>query len=59
MKREINITIPIIQKKKKKKAVNYYLSIETINQLKKKAKEYNMKDSVLLEEILEDVLKNI
>lgn len=57
---EISIRFkPSIKKKKKKKAVNYYLSVDLINQIKTRANEFNMKDSVFLEELLQDVLKNM
>lgn len=53
---EFKITVKPPKKKKLKKPVNYYFSIDMINLIKEKAGKYNMKDSVFLEEILEQVL---
>lgn len=57
---EISITItPAINKKKRKKAVNYYLSVDLIDEIERKAQKYNKRNSVFLEELLRQVVFDI
>lgn len=53
----INIIPPI--ERVEKKTVNYYLSKNLIKRIKKCAKKFNKKDSVLIEELLDQVLSNM
>lgn len=56
----IQITIkPVIESKPKKKSVNYYLPVDLIEEVEKKAKKYNKKGSVLLEELLNQIIYDI
>lgn len=57
---ELTITIkPSIKKNNQKKAVNYYLSVDLIEEIENKAQKYNKKNSVFLEELLKQVIYNI
>jgi len=53
----INITPPV--DKIEKKAVNYYLSKSLIKRIKKGAKQYNKRDSIFLEEVMDQVLQSM
>jgi hypothetical protein len=46
----------IVKPKQKKKAVNYYLSLDIIAGIKQHSDDVNMKDSNFLEELLRQVL---
>lgn len=46
-----------VKKKVKKKAVNYYISLDVIDKVKETAEEMGMKDSNFLEELLRQVLQ--
>lgn len=50
---------PKIKNKIKKKAVNYYLSVELINKIKCNAEKVNMKDSEFIEKLLNQVFNQI
>jgi len=53
---ELVIKIPVLKPKPKKKAVNYYLSLDIIEKIKDTATEVGMKDSNFLEELIRQVL---
>ena len=53
---EFLIKLPAIKPKVRKKAVNYYMSVDVINAIKKHGADVDMKDSNFLEELLRQVL---
>ncbi|MGF7058647.1 hypothetical protein [Brassicibacter mesophilus] len=53
----ISITPP--SEKVEKKAVNFYLSKSLIKRIKRGAKQYNKRDSIFLEEVMDQVLQSM
>lgn len=56
----VQLTIkPAVTKKPRKKAVNYYLTTDLIEEIEKKAKKFNKKGSHLVEELLSQIIYDL
>ena len=55
----ITLSVPVIEKKDPKRAVNFYLHQSTIDKITKTAKKYGLRKSEFVEKILTQALSQI